>query len=106
VIHSRLTATSALRDGRNDKYVVSSVLHDICDGLGSYHPSDVTAAMAGRRRKVRKRLHYLLAVMSVCARRYAADLLCFRQRQEMMHERGDFVDHSTVRRWAPKVLSM
>ena len=55
-------------------------------------------------RKVLKRLHYPLEVMLVCVRWYAAYPLSFRHLEEMMHERGVFVDHSTVDRWALKIL--
>ena len=55
-------------------------------------------------RKVLKRLHYPLEVMLVCVRWYAACPLSFRHLEEMMLERGVFVDHSTVHRWALKIL--
>ena len=56
--------------------------------------------------KVLKRLHYPLEVMLVCARWYAAYPLSFRHLEEMMQERGVFVDHSTVHRWSLKILSV
>ncbi len=66
---------------------------------------DLTAtAMIPELRKVLKRLHYPLEVMLVCARWYAAYPLSFRHLEEMMQERGVFVDHSTVHRWALKIL--
>jgi transposase-like protein len=66
---------------------------------------DMTAtATIPELRKVLKRLHYPLEVMLVCARWYAAYPLSFRHLEEMMHERGVFVDHSTVHRWALKIL--
>ena len=40
--------------------------------------------MIGELRKVLKRLHYPLEVMSVCARWYAAYPLSFRHREEMI----------------------
>jgi hypothetical protein len=43
-------------------------------------------------------------VMLVCARWFAAYPLSFRHLEEMMQERGVFVDHSTVHRWALKIL--
>jgi transposase-like protein len=43
-------------------------------------------------RKVLKRLHYPLEVMQVCVRWYAAYPLSFRHLEEMMQERGVFVD--------------
>ncbi len=44
-------------------------------------------------------MHYPLEVMLVCARWYAAYPLSLRHIEhieEMMHERGVFVDHATV----------
>ena len=55
-------------------------------------------------RKVLKRLHYPLEVMLMCVRWYAAYPLSLRQLEEMMAERGVFVDHATVHRWALKML--
>ena len=55
-------------------------------------------------RKVIKRLHYPLEVMLVCVRWYAAYPLSLRHIEEMMAERGVFVDHATVHRWALKIL--
>ena len=55
-------------------------------------------------RKVIKRMHYPLEVMLVCVRWYAAYPLSFRHLEEMMTERGVFVDHSTVHRWVIKML--
>ena len=55
-------------------------------------------------RRVLKRLHYPLEVMLVCVRWYAAYPLSLRHIEEMMGERGVFVDHSTVHRWALKIL--
>ncbi len=43
-------------------------------------------------------MHYPLEVMLVCVRWYAAYSLSFRQIEEMMAERGVFVDHSTPHR--------
>ena len=68
------------------------------------------AMMIPELRNVLKRLHYPLEVMLVCARWYAAYPLSFgktpspRHLEEMMQERGVFVDHSTVHRWALKIL--
>jgi putative transposase len=42
--------------------------------------------------------------MLVCARWYAAYPLSFRHLEEMMQERGVFVDHSTVHRLSLKIL--
>ena len=55
-------------------------------------------------RKVLKRLHYPLEVMLTCVRWYVAYPLSLRHIEEMMQERGVFVDHVTVHRWALKVL--
>ena len=49
-------------------------------------------------------MHYPLEVMLVCVRWYAAYPLSFRQIEEMMGERGIFVDHSTLHRWSIKML--
>jgi len=57
-------------------------------------------------RKVLKRLHYPLEVMLTCVRWYVAYPLSLRHVEEMMQERGVFVDHSTVHRWAIKMLPM
>ena len=55
-------------------------------------------------RRVVQRMHYPLEVMLVCVRWYAAYRLSFRQIEEMMAERGVFVDHSTLHRWSMKIL--
>ena len=49
-------------------------------------------------------MHYPLEVMVVCVRWYAAYPLSFRNIEEMMAERGVFVDHSSLHRWSIKVL--
>jgi putative transposase len=54
--------------------------------------------------KILQRLHYPLEVMLVCVRWYAAYPLSLRHLEEMMQERGVFVDHSTAHRWALKIL--
>ena len=64
------------------------------DGLGS---ANATA-------KVLKRLHYPLDVILLCVRWYSAYPLSLRNLEEMMDERGISVDHSTVHRWATKLL--
>ena len=61
-------------------------------------------AMISELRKVLKRLHYPLEVMLVCARWYAAYPLSLRRIEEMMQERGIFVDHATVHRWSLNIL--
>jgi transposase-like protein len=55
-------------------------------------------------RKVIKRMHYPLEVMLTCVRWYAAYPLSLRHIEEMMQERGVFVDHATVHRWALRIL--
>ena len=54
--------------------------------------------------KVLQRLHYPLKVMLTCVRWYVAYPLSLRHVEEMMQERGVFVDHSAVYRWAIKIL--
>ena len=54
--------------------------------------------------KVLKRLHYPIEVMLVYVRWYAAYPLSLRNLEEMMAERGVAVDHTTVHRWAVKML--
>jgi putative transposase len=51
-----------------------------------------------------KRLHFPLEIMLVCVRWYAAYPLSLRNLEEMMAERGVFVDHATVHRWALKMM--
>jgi transposase-like protein len=53
-----------------------------------------------------KGMRFPLEVILVCIRWYAAYPLSFRQLEEMMAERGVFVDHSTVSRWAIRFLPM
>ena len=52
--------------------------------------------------RVLQRLHYPLEVMLTCVRWYIAYPLSLRHVEEMMQERGVFVDHSTVHRWTMK----
>ena len=54
--------------------------------------------------RVIKRLHFPLEVMLVRVRWYGAYPLSLRHLEDMMAERGVFVDHTTVRRWAWKIL--
>ena len=54
--------------------------------------------------KVLKRLHFPLDVILLCVRWYSAYPLSLRNLEEMMAERGISVDHSTVHRWAIKLL--
>jgi transposase-like protein len=53
---------------------------------------------------VLKRLNYPLNVMLLCVRWYVAYPLNLRHLEQMMAERGISVDHSTVHRWAIKLL--
>ena len=55
-------------------------------------------------RRVFKRLHYPVEVILVCVRWYVAYPLSLRHLEEMMAERGITVDHSTIHRWAIKML--
>ena len=50
------------------------------------------------------RLHYPIEVILVCVRWYVAYPLSLRHLEEMMSERGITVDHSTIHRWAIKML--
>ncbi len=43
--HCRQAATLAMRDGRDEEYVVCALLHDIGDTLGSYNHPDIAAAI-------------------------------------------------------------
>ena len=43
--HSLQTATRALRDGRDDEYVVCALFHDVGDTLGCYNHFDIAAAI-------------------------------------------------------------
>ena len=54
-------------------------------------------------RRVVQRMHYPLEVMRVCVRWYAAYPLSFRNIEQMMAERGVFVDHSTLPEFDTKV---
>ncbi|MFC7519037.1 IS6 family transposase [Herbaspirillum sp. GCM10030257] len=55
-------------------------------------------------RHVLKRLHYPLEIMLTCVRWYVAYPLSLRHIEEMMHEHGVFVDHTTIHRWTMKIL--
>jgi putative transposase len=54
--------------------------------------------------RVFKRLRYPFNMMLMCVRWYVAYGLSVRNLEEMMAERGIGVDHSTVYRWAIKLL--
>ena len=64
----------------------------------------LTRTMNDAMGQVLKRLHYPIEVMLVCVRWYAAYPLSLRNLEEMMAERGVVVDHTTVHRWAVKML--
>jgi len=53
-----------------------------------------------------KRMRFPLDVILVCIRWYAAYPLSYRNLEEMMHERGVFVDHSSISRWAIRFLPL
>lgn len=50
-----------------------------------------------------KRLHYPTDVIAQCVRWYLAYSLSLRNLEEMMAERGIYVDHSTLHRWILKI---
>ena len=58
----------------------------------------------GTMKSVIKRLRFPLEVMLVCVRWYVAYPLSLRNLEEMMHERGVTVDHSTIHRWILKLM--
>ncbi|MCY0855005.1 IS6 family transposase [Cupriavidus sp. D39] len=66
--------------------------------------SNSACARSGHESGNCKRLHYPLEVMLTCVRWYVAYPLSLRHVEEMMAERGISVDHSTVHRWALKLL--
>lgn len=43
--HSLLTATLAMKDGRDGEYIACALLHDIGDTLGSFNHPDIAAAI-------------------------------------------------------------
>ena len=53
-----------------------------------------------------KRMRFPLDVILVCIRWYAAYPLSYRHLEEMMQERGVFVDHSSINRWAIRFLPL
>ena len=58
----------------------------------------------GNARSVIKRLRFPLDIMLLCVRWYVAYPLSLRNLEEMMQERGLFVDHSTIHRWVIKLV--
>lgn len=53
-----------------------------------------------------KRMRFPLDIILVCIRWYAAYPLSYRHLEEMMHERGIFVDHSSISRWSIRFLPL
>src|SRR5664279_3971100 len=62
------------------------------------------ALLMGNARSVIKRLRFPLDIMLLCVRWYVAYALSLRNLEEMMQERGLFVDHSTIHRWVIKLV--
>ncbi|EKN4696858.1 IS6 family transposase [Yersinia ruckeri] len=57
-------------------------------------------------RKAFRRLHYPTDVIAQCVRWYLAYALSLRNLEEMMAERGIFVDHSTLHRWVIRLVPL
>ena len=55
-------------------------------------------------KSVIKRLRFPLEIMLICVRWYVAYPLSLRNLEEMMHERGVTVDHSTIHRWILRLM--
>ena len=53
-----------------------------------------------------KGMRFPVEIILVCIRWYAAYPLSYRHLEEMMEERGVFLDHSTISRWAIRFLPM
>ena len=53
-----------------------------------------------------KGMRFPIDAILVCIRWYAAYLLSYRHLEEMMQERGVFVDHSSINRWAIRFLPL
>jgi putative transposase len=53
-----------------------------------------------------KGMRFPIEVILVCIRWYAAYPLSYRHLEEMMEERGVFVDHSSINRWAIRFLPL
>jgi putative transposase len=64
------------------------------------------ALLMGNARSVIKRLRFPLDIMLLCVRWYVAYPLSLRNLEEMMQERGVFVDHSTIHRWVIKLVPL
>ena len=52
------------------------------------------------------RMRFPLDIILVCIRWYAAYPLSYRHLEEMMQERGVFVDHFSISRWAIRFLPL
>ena len=50
-----------------------------------------------------KGMRFPIDVILVCIRWYAAYPLSYRHLEEMMQERGVFVDHSSINRWVSRM---
>src|SRR5664279_4192480 len=55
-------------------------------------------------RSVIQRKRFPLDIMLVCVRWYVAYPLSLRNLEEMMQERGLFIDHSAIHRWVIKLV--
>ena len=55
---------------------------------------------------VAKGMRFPIDVILVCIRWYAAYPLSYRHLEEMMKERGVFVDHSSINRWTIRFLPL
>ena len=53
-----------------------------------------------------KRMRFPLDIILVCIRWYVAYPLSYRHIEEMMEERGVFVDHASINRWAIRFLPL
>ena len=53
-----------------------------------------------------KRMRFPIDIILVCIRWYTAYPLSYRHLEEMMEERGVFVDHSSINRWAVRFLPL
>ena len=53
-----------------------------------------------------KAMRFPIDVILVCIRWYTAYSLSYRRLEEMMQERGVFVDHSSINRWAIRFLPL
>ena len=53
-----------------------------------------------------KGMRFPKEIILLCVRSYAGYPLSYRNLEEMMHERGVYVDHSSVSRWAIKFLPL